>query len=105
MYNLFSWLMCCEIIGRILKQYDHPNIVKLIGVCTQKQPIYIIMELVQGEYTPLTLSHSHTLTRSHAHTLIVVKCSCEHILGLCREILVLDIHNILYTCITYKQSQ
>lgn len=35
---------------RILKQYDHPNIVKLIGVCTQRQPIYIIMELVQGVY-------------------------------------------------------
>ncbi|XP_065150294.1 tyrosine-protein kinase Fes/Fps isoform X2 [Paramisgurnus dabryanus] len=34
--------------ARILKQYEHPNIVKLIGVCTQKQPIYIIMELVQG---------------------------------------------------------
>ncbi|XP_065267939.1 tyrosine-protein kinase Fes/Fps isoform X4 [Emys orbicularis] len=34
--------------ARILKQYSHPNIVKLIGVCTQKQPIYIIMELVQG---------------------------------------------------------
>ncbi|MGH0137080.1 UNVERIFIED_CONTAM: hypothetical protein FKN15_007663, partial [Acipenser sinensis] len=27
--------------ARILKQYDHPNIVKLIGVCTQRQPIYI----------------------------------------------------------------
>ncbi|KAK2854090.1 hypothetical protein Q5P01_006751 [Channa striata] len=34
--------------ARILKKYDHPNIVKLIGVCTQKQPIYIVMELVQG---------------------------------------------------------
>ncbi|XP_078388515.1 tyrosine-protein kinase Fes/Fps isoform X2 [Cetorhinus maximus] len=34
--------------ARILKQYDHPNIVRLIGVCTQKQPIYIVMELVQG---------------------------------------------------------
>ncbi|KAG8440602.1 hypothetical protein GDO86_006378 [Hymenochirus boettgeri] len=34
--------------ARILKQYSHANIVKLIGVCTQKQPIYIIMELVQG---------------------------------------------------------
>lgn len=34
---------------RILKQYSHPNIVRLIGVCTQKQPIYIVMELVQGE--------------------------------------------------------
>ncbi|NXH66358.1 FES kinase, partial [Hydrobates tethys] len=34
--------------ARILKQYKHPNIVRLIGVCTQKQPIYIVMELVQG---------------------------------------------------------
>ncbi|NXG75251.1 FES kinase, partial [Baryphthengus martii] len=34
--------------ARILKQYNHPNIVRLIGVCTQKQPIYIVMELVQG---------------------------------------------------------
>ncbi|XP_072258858.1 tyrosine-protein kinase Fes/Fps isoform X2 [Pyxicephalus adspersus] len=34
--------------ARILKQYSHPNIVKLIGVCTQKHPIYIVMELIQG---------------------------------------------------------
>ncbi|XP_033224721.1 tyrosine-protein kinase Fer isoform X2 [Belonocnema kinseyi] len=34
--------------GRILKQYDHPNIVKLIGICVQKQPIMIVMELVPG---------------------------------------------------------
>uniref|UniRef100_A0A7N8YJ01 Tyrosine-protein kinase n=1 Tax=Mastacembelus armatus TaxID=205130 RepID=A0A7N8YJ01_9TELE len=34
--------------ARILKQYDHPNVVKLIGVCTQRQPIYIVMELVPG---------------------------------------------------------
>lgn len=34
--------------GRILKQYDHPNIVKLIGICVQKQPIMIVMELVEG---------------------------------------------------------
>ncbi|XP_068594973.1 tyrosine-protein kinase Fes/Fps isoform X2 [Brachionichthys hirsutus] len=34
--------------ARILKQHDHPNIVKLIGVCTQKQPLYIVMELIKG---------------------------------------------------------
>ncbi|XP_063094177.1 tyrosine-protein kinase Fer isoform X2 [Cavia porcellus] len=34
--------------AKILKQYDHPNIVKLIGVCTQRQPVYIVMELVPG---------------------------------------------------------
>uniref|UniRef100_A0A673XVH4 Tyrosine-protein kinase n=1 Tax=Salmo trutta TaxID=8032 RepID=A0A673XVH4_SALTR len=36
--------------ARILKQYDHANIVKLIGVCTQRQPIYIVMELVPGKH-------------------------------------------------------
>lgn len=36
--------------GRILKQYDHPNIVKLIGICVQKQPIMIVMELVPGMF-------------------------------------------------------
>lgn len=34
--------------GRILKQFDHPNIVKLIGICVQKNPIMIVMELVHG---------------------------------------------------------
>ena len=38
--------------GRILKQYDHPNIVKFIGICVQKQPIMIVMELVSGMNTP-----------------------------------------------------
>lgn len=49
-----DWLkaLCTFLIGcRILKQYDHPNIVKLIGVCTQRQPIYIVMELVPGGYS------------------------------------------------------
>ena len=36
-------------LSRILKQYNHPNVVKLIGVCTQKQPIYIVMELIEGK--------------------------------------------------------
>ena len=35
--------------ANILKQYDHVNIVKLIGVCTDKHPIYIVMELVPGK--------------------------------------------------------
>jgi len=34
--------------GRILKQYEHPNIVRFIGICVQKQPIMIVMELVPG---------------------------------------------------------
>ncbi|XP_014672846.1 PREDICTED: tyrosine-protein kinase Fps85D-like [Priapulus caudatus] len=31
--------------GRILKQYDHPNIVRFIGICTQRQPVMLVMEL------------------------------------------------------------
>ena len=27
--------------AEILKQYDHPNIVKLIGVCAEKEPVFI----------------------------------------------------------------
>ncbi|XP_052237423.1 tyrosine-protein kinase Fer-like isoform X2 [Dreissena polymorpha] len=34
--------------GRILKQYDHPNIVRFIGIAAQRQPVMIIMEYVTG---------------------------------------------------------
>nr|XP_006818515.1 PREDICTED: tyrosine-protein kinase Fer-like [Saccoglossus kowalevskii] len=34
--------------ARILKQYDHKNIVKLVGVCTERQPVYIVMEFIAG---------------------------------------------------------
>ena len=35
--------------AEILKQYDHPNIVQLLGVCTDKEPVYyIVMELMPG---------------------------------------------------------
>uniref|UniRef100_U5EPN0 Tyrosine-protein kinase n=1 Tax=Corethrella appendiculata TaxID=1370023 RepID=U5EPN0_9DIPT len=49
--------------GRILKQYDHPNIVKLIGICVQKQPIMIVMELVPGGSLLMFLrKNANTLT-------------------------------------------
>lgn len=67
-----------SLLCRILKQYDHPNIVKLIGVCTQKQPIYIIMELVQGEpicQGPLHSNHSYS-TFYHYNGLIKCVCDC-----------------------------
>ena len=34
--------------AKILKQYDHPNIVRLLGVCAEKEPVYIVMELMPG---------------------------------------------------------
>lgn len=35
--------------GRILKKYDHPNIVKFIGIAAQQQPVMIVMEYVEGK--------------------------------------------------------
>ena len=35
--------------GRILKQYDHPNIVKFIGIAAQRKPVMIVMEYVAGK--------------------------------------------------------
>lgn len=34
--------------GRILRQYDHPNIVKFVGIAAQKNPVMIVMEYVSG---------------------------------------------------------
>lgn len=36
--------------GRILKQYDHPNIVRFIGIAAQRAPVMIVMEFVSGLY-------------------------------------------------------
>ncbi|KAH8271357.1 hypothetical protein KR018_007646 [Drosophila ironensis] len=82
--------------GRILKQYDHPNIVKLIGICVQKQPIMIVMELVLGKtktsqvcmkffsnyYCVLWFSGGSLLTylRKHSNGL-----STRQQMGMCRD--------------------
>ncbi|XP_063216956.1 tyrosine-protein kinase Fer isoform X4 [Bacillus rossius redtenbacheri] len=59
--------------GRILKQYDHPNIVKLIGICVQKQPVMIVMELVPGgSLLTFLRNNSKTLTQ-------------KQLLGMCRD--------------------
>lgn len=34
--------------GRILRQYDHPNIVKFVGIAAQRNPVMIVMEYVSG---------------------------------------------------------
>lgn len=34
--------------GRILKQYNHPNIVMFIGIAVQRPPVMIVMEFVPG---------------------------------------------------------
>lgn len=35
--------------GRILKQYNHPNIVRYIGIAAQKQPVMIVMEFIPSK--------------------------------------------------------
>ena len=32
--------------GRLLKKYNHPNIVRYIGIAAQKQPVMIVMEYI-----------------------------------------------------------
>lgn len=59
--------------GRILKQYQHPNIVRLIGIAVQKQPIMIVMELVSG-------GSLLTFLRTRATTL-----SSRSLLAMCRD--------------------
>lgn len=34
--------------GMRLRQYDHPNIVKFIGIAAQRQPIMVVMEYIPG---------------------------------------------------------
>ncbi|KAK5975742.1 Tyrosine-protein kinase Fps85D, partial [Trichostrongylus colubriformis] len=34
--------------ARLMRDLSHPNIVHFYGVCLQEQPIYILLELVQG---------------------------------------------------------
>ncbi|XP_046392076.1 tyrosine-protein kinase Fer isoform X3 [Ischnura elegans] len=60
--------------GRILKRYDHPNIVKFIGICVQKQPIMIVMELVPG-------GSLLTYLRNHAAFLPL-----KQLLQMCRDV-------------------
>ncbi|XP_047997014.1 tyrosine-protein kinase Fer isoform X3 [Leguminivora glycinivorella] len=59
--------------GRILKQYQHPNIVRLIGIAVQKQPIMIVMELVSG-------GSLLTFLRARAASL-----TARALLGMCRD--------------------
>ncbi|PRD32109.1 UNVERIFIED_CONTAM: Tyrosine-protein kinase Fer [Trichonephila clavipes] len=50
--------------GRILMDYSHPNIVKFIGICVQKLPYMIVMELVPGGSLLNYLQrHKETLTQ------------------------------------------
>ncbi len=44
MKNLFQLDFLCE--AEIMKQFDHVNIVKLIGVCTTEEPVYTVMEFM-----------------------------------------------------------
>ncbi|TKR95197.1 hypothetical protein L596_009396 [Steinernema carpocapsae] len=34
--------------ARLMRNYDHPNVVKLYGVCVEHEPLMIVMELING---------------------------------------------------------
>uniref|UniRef100_A0A0B7B019 Protein kinase domain-containing protein n=1 Tax=Arion vulgaris TaxID=1028688 RepID=A0A0B7B019_9EUPU len=49
--------------GRILKQYQHPNIVKYIGIAAQKQPVMIVMEFIpKGSLLSFLKTNAMSLT-------------------------------------------
>jgi len=40
-----------------MQQFDHPHIVKLIGVCSESRPVWIVMELAKhGEVSVTVLN-------------------------------------------------
>ena len=44
--------------AHIMKQLEHKNIVRLLGVCTKDEPICVVMELmVYGDLKSYLLSH------------------------------------------------
>eukprot|EP00117_Sycon_ciliatum_P033626 scpid20177/ scgid2895/ Insulin receptor; Insulin receptor subunit alpha; Insulin receptor subunit beta len=46
--------------GQMMTQFDHTNIVKLIGFCTKEEPFYVVMELMMhGDLRAFLLSHRH----------------------------------------------
>ena len=42
--------------GQILRQYNHRNIVRFIGIAAQRQPIMIVMEYVPGTSPPIKIT-------------------------------------------------
>ena len=44
------WVCVC--ISDIMQQFDHPHIVKLIGICSDTRPVWIVMELAKHGEVP-----------------------------------------------------
>lgn len=43
-----------------MKKFEHVNIVRMIGVCTGQDPMYIVMELMlHGDLRGFLLGHRH----------------------------------------------
>jgi hypothetical protein len=51
----------CAMLPDIMQQFDHPHIIKLVGVCSES-PIWIVMELARlGEMRAYLQSNKHRL--------------------------------------------
>eukprot|EP00049_Salpingoeca_infusionum_P004334 m.77772 g.77772 ORF g.77772 m.77772 type:complete len:282 (+) comp12512_c0_seq3:1455-2300(+) len=51
--------------AQVMKRFDHPNILRLLGVCMQDQPLYIITEYLENGdlYSYLRKNHSTSLVQ------------------------------------------
>ncbi|KAL3867719.1 hypothetical protein ACJMK2_040583 [Sinanodonta woodiana] len=56
----------------IMQQFDHPHIIKLIGICSEASPVWIVMELARhGEMRAYLQNNKHRLDLT---TLILYAC-------------------------------
>ena len=45
--------------ARIMRHFKHTNVVRLHGVAVDEQPLYIILELVQGQFAQETSTYEN----------------------------------------------
>ena len=80
----------------ILKQYEHPNIVRLIGVCAEKDPVYIVMELMPGG---ALLEFLRKRSSQHSQ-----KKLCNMAIDACKGMEYLEQNNCIHRCVLGMQG-
>eukprot|EP00063_Salmo_salar_P036768 XP_014011603.1 PREDICTED: tyrosine-protein kinase SRK3-like isoform X1 [Salmo salar] len=67
--------------AQIMRTMEHPNIIKLLAVCTKKEPIYIITELMKkGSLLEYLKKNRQTLDISHQIEMAVqVACGMDYL--------------------------
>ena len=60
--------------ARIMSKFDHPHIIRLIGVCTDRSPIFIVMELCEkGSLREYLQKNENYFDQQNLHLIRYVK--------------------------------